>query len=56
MVTPDLGLFFPAISYIEEKMDKTLSTDIFRQLPIAVNCVFLREYDFTAVKVIIVHQ
>ncbi len=51
MVTPDLGLFFPAVGYMEMEMNKTLKKYPYRNLPIAVNCIFFKGFDYTAVKV-----
>lgn len=51
IVTPDLGLFYPAVSYLETKMYTTLNKDPFKNLPIAVNCIFFKGFDYTAIKV-----
>lgn len=52
MVTPDLGLFFPAVDYMEKKMNKMLQKEPYKYLPIAVNCIFFKGFDYTAIKVV----
>lgn len=51
LVTPDLGLFYPAVSYFETYMARNLRKDPYQNLPIAVNCYFFKGLDYTAIKV-----
>lgn len=48
MVTADLGLFYPAVSAFEVKMMDTLERN---DLPAAINCIFFKGFDYTAMKV-----
>lgn len=53
VVTPNLGLLYPAVTYLETQMHRKLNKEPFVNLPVAVNCTFLQNFDYTAVKGII---
>lgn len=52
VVTPNLGLLYPAVTYLETQMHRKLNKEPFVNFPVAVNCIFLQNFDYTAAKVI----
>ena len=51
LVQPDVGLFFPAVDYLANKIFEIAEEQEPSQIPIVIDCQRFRGIDYTAVKV-----
>lgn len=50
LITPNNGLYFPAIDYLYREIMRISKQDGYAKLPMAVNCAHLKGLDYTAAK------
>ncbi|XP_063240337.1 sodium-independent sulfate anion transporter-like [Bacillus rossius redtenbacheri] len=47
LVTPDIGLLYPAMDYLRTELGKVASRDAKGKLPVVVNCAYFKGVDYT---------
>lgn len=50
LITPNNGLYFPAIDYLYKEVMLVSKQDGYAKLPLVLNCVRLKGLDYTAAK------